>query len=118
MTATCFVCYDLRFPELFRLAAERCGLMLVMASWPNTRQRHWDVLLQARAIENQCYVMGCNRVGQGGGLGFDGGSVIIDPMGRVLAHGGTDQGVVLHEVDADEIARVRASLPFLQDRRF
>ncbi len=118
MTATCLICYDLRFPELFRRAADRCGLMLVMASWPNARQRHWDVLLQARAIENQCYVMGCNRVGQGGGLQFDGGSVIVDPMGQVLAHGGAEPGVVQAEVAPGEVARIRSRLPFLQDRRY
>lgn len=118
LTAACFVCYDLRFPELFRLVTDRCQLVLVIASWPNARQLHWDVLLQARAIENQCYVAGCNRVGEGGGLLFTGGSAVFDPQGKRLAWGADQAGVITAEVDAAEVARVRTELPFLRDRRF
>ena len=63
MNATCFVCYDLRFPELFRAVVDQCGLILVIASWPAARQSHWDLLLRARAVESQCFVVGVNRVG-------------------------------------------------------
>mgnify|MGYP001824856690 CR=1 FL=1 len=114
----CFICYDLRFPELFRLVADDHHLICVIASWPSTRQRHWDVLLQARAIENQLYVMGVNRVGSGGGLDFLGGSTIIDPMGNPLAHGGDQEGIVMADIDPAEVQRVRSDLPFLRDRRF
>ena len=118
LQATCFVCYDLRFPELFRLMADRCGLMMVMASWPDARQEHWDLLLRARAVENQCFVMGCNRVGQGGGLDFAGGSVIIDPVGGVLDSLQNEEGLVLAEIDPGQVRQVRTDLPFLADRRF
>ena len=118
LQAACFICYDLRFPELFRLVTDRCELVLVMASWPNARQEHWDVLLRSRAIENQCYVAGCNRVGTGGGLQFAGGSAIYDPMGRALAHAGDREDVITARIDPGEVERIRAELPFLHDRRF
>ena len=116
--AACFVCYDLRFPELFRLVAADVAMMVVIASWPAARQRHWDALLAARAIENQCWVVGVNRVGEGGGLAFTGGTAIIDPLGQIVAHGGQTAGLVTAVVDADRVATVRRDFPFLGDRRF
>ncbi len=115
---TSFVCYDLRFPELFRLVADDVAVIFVIASWPTVRQAHWDALLPARAIENQCFVVGVNRVGHGGGLDFTGGSVIIDPLGEILAHGGDQEGLVAAEIDPQQVADVRRDLPFLGDRRF
>ncbi len=116
--ATCFICYDLRFPELFRLTAADTALAVVIASWPEARQAHWDALLVARAIENQQFVVGVNRVGEGGGLGFAGGTAIIDPLGRVLAHGDRSEGLVTANADLDQVAEVRTRFPFLSDRRF
>ncbi|MFO8072060.1 MAG: nitrilase-related carbon-nitrogen hydrolase [Polyangia bacterium] len=116
--AACFVCYDLRFCELFRLVAERTALVLVIASWPSERQAHWDLLLRARAVENQQYVVGVNRVGSGGGLEYGGGSAVIDPLGRVAAHGGEREGLVVADVDPELVAEVRKKMPFLADRRF
>ena len=114
-----FICYDLRFPELFRLVADKVQLMTVMASWPNTRQAHWDTLLRARAIENQCFVLGVNRVGSGGGLDFDGGSVIIDPLGEVISQlAPREEGIVMAEVCAGDVTAIRTRFPFLADRRF
>lgn len=115
---TCFVCYDLRFPELFRLTAPITSLTVVIASWPAVRQAHWDALLPARAIENQQFVVGVNRVGSGGGLEFTGGTVIIDPLGRTLAAGHDAAGLVQADVDLDQVTRVRQQFPFLDDRRF
>ena len=80
-----FVCYDLRFPELFRAVARDVDAMIVIANWPAPRRAHWDALTRARAIENQCYVVAVNRVGTGGGLSYDGGSVAYDPWGERLA---------------------------------
>ena len=114
----CFVCYDLRFPELFRLVADGARLVIVIASWPAARQAHWDALLRARAIENQLYVVGVNRAGQGGGLDYTGGSAAIDPLGQVLAHAGDGENTIIAEVDTDEVERVRTEMPFLKDRRF
>ena len=113
----CFICYDLRFPELFAPLAEQCDLMVVIASWPEMRQKHWDLLLQARAIENQCFLVGVNRVGQGGGYPFRGGSAIINPLGETLAHGADRETLVLATINPVQVAKVRADLPFLKDRR-
>jgi len=115
--AAAFVCYDLRFPELFRAVVDQCGLIMVIASWPSTRQAHWDVLLRARAIESQCFVVGVNRVGEGGGLLFTGGSAIVDPLGQVLAHGGDKETLVMADLDLAKVQEVRSTLPFLKDRK-
>jgi predicted amidohydrolase len=114
----CFVCYDLRFPEMFRLVADEAQVVVVIASWPSARQAHWDILLKARAVENQLYVVGVNRAGAGGGLEYEGGSAIIGPMGTTLAHAGEDEGLIFADIDADEVQRVRMEMPFLKDRRF
>jgi predicted amidohydrolase len=114
---TPFVCYDLRFPEDFRDVADVTDLYVVVANWPEARRRHWQVLLQARAIENQAYVVGVNRVGEGGGLAYAGDTVVLDPMGEVLATAepGREQ-VVVADVDPVVVAEVRRTLPFLADR--
>jgi predicted amidohydrolase len=117
MPATCLVCYDLRFPELFRAVVDRCEIIFVIASWPSERQMHWDVLLQARAIESQCFIVGVNRVGEGGGLTFKGGSAIIDPFGNVLARGGHGEALVMAEIQPDSVVEVRSAMPFLKDRK-
>ncbi|RJR20301.1 MAG: carbon-nitrogen family hydrolase [Desulfobacteraceae bacterium] len=114
--AACFVCYDLRFPEIFRAVVDRCGLMMVIASWPASRQLHWDVLLRARAIESQCFMIGVNRTGIGAGLEFTGGSAIIDPLGNILAHGGEKEGLVIADLDLKKVAEARSTMPFLKDR--
>ena len=117
MNAACFVCYDLRFPELFRAVVDQCGLILVIASWPAARQPHWDLLLRARAVESQCFVVGVNRVGEGGDLTFLGGSAIIDPLGQVLAHAEDRETLLLADIDPAMVAEVRSSMPFLKDRK-
>ena len=105
-----FVCYDLRFPELFRAVARDVDAMIVIANWPAARRPHWDLLTRARAIENQCYVVAVNRVGTGGGLVYDGGSVAYDPWGERLM---PDAGIVT--IETERVRRVRAEYPFLRD---
>jgi omega-amidase len=117
LNAACFVCYDLRFPELFRLVVDRCELIMVIASWPAGRQSHWDLLLRARATESQCFLVGVNRVGHGGDLDFIGGSAIIDPLGQVLAHGGDKETLIVADIDPAKVVEVRSSMPFLKDRK-
>jgi predicted amidohydrolase len=112
-----FVCYDLRFPEEMRSVAEETDLYVVVANWPAPRRRHWQVLLQARAIEDQAYVVGVNRVGHGDGLDYAGDSMVIDPMGEVLASAAGGEAILVTEVDPAVVRDVRTSLPFLQDRR-
>jgi len=114
---TCFICYDLRFPELFRAVADKCMLIIVIASWPDTRQAHWDTLLRARAIENQCYVIGVNRVGEGGGYSFTGGSAIIDPLGESITQGEEKETLLVADIDAEKVKEIRSQFPFLKDKR-
>ena len=111
------ICFDLRFPELFRVLTDQCWLMIVVASWPAARQAHWDILLKARAVENQCYVVGVNRVGEGGGHLFTGGSAIIDPLGEVLALKRDKEGLVVADIDPGKVKEVRSAMPFLKERR-
>jgi predicted amidohydrolase len=111
-----FVCYDLRFADEFWGLARDTDLYVVPANWPESRRTHWMSLLRARAIENQAYVVGVNRVGEGGGLAYCGDSRIIDPLGNetVAADG---ESIACAEVSPQNVAEVRARFPFLQDRR-
>jgi predicted amidohydrolase len=117
---TPFVCYDLRFPELWALAAPRTDLFVVVANWPTARAAHWRALLVARAIETQAYVLGVNRVGEGGGLKYDGQSALVSPLGELIADAFARPGEVTTidgDVDPARVAEVRAKFPFLADRR-
>ena len=111
------VCYDLRFADAYWPLAPTTDLFLVVASWPAPRREHWRTLLRARAIENQAYVAGVNRVGAGGGLRYVGDSSIIDPMGEELASAGDEETVLAADIDPAVVATVRADLPFMADRR-
>lgn len=111
------VCYDLRFTGAYWPLAPDTDLYLVVASWPASRRAHWRTLLRARAIENQAYVVGVNRVGSGGGLDYAGDSCIIDPMGEVLAAAASVETALVADVDPAVVAKVRADLPFMADRR-
>jgi len=117
LRATPFVCYDLRFPEPFRLAAEGTDLFAVVANWPDARREHWRTLLRARAIENLCYVVGVNRVGEGGRLHYSGDSAAISPWGETLVEGGEEEAVLLCEIDPAVVEEARARFPALADRR-
>ena len=112
-----FVCYDLRFADEFWALAPDTDCYVVPANWPAARRTHWQALLVARAIENQAYVVGVNRVGEGGKLAYAGDSMIVDPLGEVLAHAAQTESIVTAEVTAERVKEVRAEYPFLQDRR-
>ncbi len=112
-----FVCYDLRFADEFWALAHDTDCYVVVANWPAARRTHWQTLLRARAIENQAYVVGANRVGVGDGVEYVGDSAIIDPLGRTLAEGAHGQTVLTAEVDPAQVGDVRARYPFLADRR-
>ena len=113
-----FVCYDLRFADEFWARRADTDCYVVVANWPQPRRDHWRTLLRARAIENQAFVVGVNRVGSGGGLDYAGDSAIVLPFGRTLeAAGGQHEEILLHDVTADEVAELRAEYPFLNDRR-
>jgi predicted amidohydrolase len=112
-----FVCYDLRFADDWWPLAPTTDLYLCCANWPEARRTHWMTLLQARAIENQAYVVGVNRVGEGGGLTYSGDSRIFDPLGEMLAGAARTETVLLADIDTGEVAKVRERFRFLQDRR-
>jgi len=111
------ICYDLRFPELYRPAAEEgAATFCVAAAWPSSRIEHWRLLTRARAVENQSYVIGANCCGGAGGSAFGGRSVVVDPSGDVVAEapaGGED--VLLAEVDPSAVLDLRARFPVLDE---
>jgi predicted amidohydrolase len=118
LRVTPFICYDLRFADVFWEAGPGTDVFLVPANWPAARRNHWRTLLEARAIENQAYVVGCNRVGTGGdGIEHVGDSRIVSPMGELLATAAAVETIVLADVDADEVRATRDRLRFLTDRR-
>lgn len=117
LRVTPFVCYDLRFPEPFRLAADDTDAYVVIANWPERRARHWRTLLRARAIEDQAFVLGVNRVGEGGGLAYAGNSAAVDPWGETLVEGAGQESVLVADIDPAAVTRARASFPPLRDRR-
>jgi deaminated glutathione amidase len=114
------ICYDLRFPELSRILAVRGATVLtVPAAFTETTTRdHWEVLLRARAIENQCFVIAANQVGEPApGIRTGGRSMIVDPWGLVLAQAPDHETVVLAELDFDRLERIRTKLPSLANRQ-
>lgn len=117
-TVAPFICYDLRFPELFRAAAKRgAQLITVIANWPVTRIQHWITLLQARAIENQAYVAGVNRCGTDPRYIYNGRSIIVSPHGDILADAGNGESVIGAELDLAAILKWRSDFPALLDMR-
>lgn len=116
-TVSPFICYDLRFPEIFSLASEKAELIVVPANWPEDRIEHFQTLLKARAIENQCYIAGINRVGHARTLTYSGDSLIVDPLGRELAHGGREEELLVADLDLDMLRKYRETFPAKLDRK-
>ncbi|MCW8810436.1 MAG: carbon-nitrogen family hydrolase [Ignavibacteriaceae bacterium] len=110
------ICYDLRFPELYRkYGKKRTHLIVNIANWPDTRIEHWRTLLKARAIENQCYVAGVNRVGDDPKLHYTGLSSLFDPMGKEIISVENEEKVVQADLDKNYVNEVREKFPFLDD---
>jgi omega-amidase len=110
------ICYDLRFPELFRVYAKsKVDLIINIANWPVTRIEHYVHLLKARSIENQCFVIGVNRVGYGGKEYYDGRSSIFDPLGNEIVCVRDEEKLIEAEIDLNQIKNVREKFPFLND---
>ncbi len=108
------VCYDLRFPVFARNRGDY-DLMVCVANWPESRQAVWETLLRARALENQCYVCGVNRVGDDPLCHYAGGSVVIDAYGRTVADAGAKEGAVTAEINPDKLRLFRQKFPVLND---
>lgn len=113
------ICYDLRFPELFRryAAQDKAIMMIIPAEWPLERIEHWRNLLVARAIENQCYIVACNAVGETGDTVFGGHSMIVDPWGKIVVEAGETPQLITAEIEIDLVAEVRKRIPVFADRR-
>ncbi len=111
------LCFDLRFPEASRrLVLDGARILFVPAYWPSPRLETWRTLLRARAMENQVYVVGCNRSRQPGGINF-GYSAVVDPSGEVLIEAGLDEVLLTVDVDIENVGRIRELYPFLSCRR-
>jgi predicted amidohydrolase len=112
-----FICYDLRFPELFRQATRqwRPEIFCVIANFPEKRIGHWIKLLQARAIENQAFVAGVNRVGDDPSYHYNGHSLLVGPEGDIIADAGEGETVCQAKINLDGLRKYRAGLPFLDD---
>ena len=112
------ICYDLRFPELFRgYALAGAEMTFLPAEWPNPRLVHWQTLVRARAIENQMFMFACNRVGRDPRNEFFGHSMAVDPWGEILAEGGEGEELLTLTVDLSKVQEARRRIPILSDRR-
>jgi predicted amidohydrolase len=110
------ICYDLRFPIWSRNTAPYYDLLIYVASWPMARIEAWKTLLKARAIENQCYVVGVNRLGQdGNGLSYNGQSLVIDFAGEIISDSKENDGIFSTTVSLENLQTFRAKFPFLAD---
>jgi predicted amidohydrolase len=112
------ICYDLRFPELFRgYALAGASLTIIPAEWPAVRIAHWRTLLRARAIENQMIVVGCNRTGYDGEQKFGGRSALLDAWGEPVIEGGDHPVLLTGSIDISSVSQVRSKIPIFEDRR-
>ena len=118
MSSGIFICYDLRFPEVFRSIAKKVQAIFVIANWPSSRKEHWETLLKARAIENQCFVIGVNRTGtDGNGIHYPGDSRVFDPSGMEICSGNDTNEFITCMINPREVAETRVRFPFLSDMR-
>ncbi|MFF4113799.1 carbon-nitrogen family hydrolase [Streptomyces sp. NPDC001714] len=110
-------CYDLRFPELFRGLVDAGAETLVLsAGWPERRRAHWTLLAQARAVENQAFVLACGTAGTHAGVPQAGHSIVVDPWGEVLAEAGAGEEILTVDLDPAKVAATREQFPALKDR--
>lgn len=116
VAVSAFVCYDLRFADHFWSLAATTDLFIVPANWPASRAEHWKTLLNARAIENQAFVVGVNRVGTGGSLVYGGGSRFVGPFGENLAEADDEETILYANVSHEVVVETRDRFPFLRDR--
>lgn len=112
-----FICYDLRFPEVFRIAARWAHIIVVAANWPKSRREHWITLLKARAVENQVYILGVNCVGNIGGTDYSGDSCVICPDGNVEMVKTDEEGLLVYDLN-DNVEEIRKSFPVHKDSRW
>jgi omega-amidase len=114
------ICYDLRFPELFRKYSvqEKARMVIIPAEWPLARIEHWRALMIARAIENQCYMIGVNAAGETNGVVYGGHSMVVDPWGKIVVEAGEDPQMLTVDIELDLVDEVRSRIPVFEDVRF
>lgn len=111
-----FICYDLRFPEIFQAVSENVQLIIVAANWPRQRREHWNCLIRARAIENQVFIAAVNCVGMVGTQDYSGDSCIIDPYGTILSELSNQEGILVCDIE-NCVDKYRQEFPVKQDRK-
>ncbi|MCY6484214.1 carbon-nitrogen family hydrolase [Clostridium aestuarii] len=116
-TFSAFICYDLRFPEIFQIASKKAQVIIVIANWPEARREHWITLLRARAIENQCYVIGANIVGETNRIIYSGDSMVIDPLGNIIVASHKKEELIVADIDVEKISEIRNSFNIKVDRQ-
>jgi omega-amidase len=111
-----FICYDLRFPDVFQAVSDQVAIIIIPANWPEARRDQWRCLLKARAIENQVYILGINAVGKIGESNYAGDSCIIDPVGNVLTELSYEEGLLVYDIKND-VKDYREAFPVRKDRK-
>ncbi|MDO9326466.1 MAG: nitrilase-related carbon-nitrogen hydrolase [Methanoregula sp.] len=118
LTCGLAICYDLRFPSLFRIYAKKgVQVVFVSAAWPASRIRHWELFIQARAAENQMYMIGVNTTGTTPVDRYSGSSMVADPHGTVISHANEAEQLLFFDIDSSEILAARSALPVESDRK-
>lgn len=112
------ICYDLRFPELYQILSKTNQVIVNIANWPKARVEHWNCLLQARAIENQCYIIGVNRIGiDGNNLEYTQSSLVFSPKGNHLFPKEKNDDILIFDIEKEEVAKWRQQFPMKKDRK-
>lgn len=113
------ICYDLRFPEIYAAMAKKCDAVFTIANWPKARVSHWKILLTARAIENQCFMFGVNRIGtDGNGLKYEKSSIAIAPDGELIVPIISEVELDIYDIDLKKVIAYRSSFHTLQDKQY
>lgn len=112
-----FICYDLRFPEIFQIASKNSEIIVIPANWPKARDVHWKALLKARAIENQSYILGINCVGNIGGVEYNGNSMAVSPNGDILTRIENSVGMIFVTIEKEALD-IRKTFPVKNDRKW
>lgn len=117
ITFSPFICYDLRFPEIFQIASLHSKALIIIANWPSERIYQWETLIKARAIETQSYILAANRVGEGNNINYNGHSIIADPNGNILNKLSEKEELIIHDIDFNIVSNVRNNFNYKKDRR-
>lgn len=116
-TTSQFVCYDARFPEIFQAASYKSKLIIVIACWPDIRTYHWETLLKARALENQCFIAAVNRTGKEMKYSYNGHSAVFSPYGKIITEIREDEALIISDFDINESDDYRKAFEMKSDRR-